>query len=167
MQEAHSDVEVNALTPPQHLILWVIRTWFRGMALGEEALPVIEQSFAATGMPEVIDDVDEFFSMLACGAMGPYSIGCSSCLYLHRFEICVINALAAFQQNQWDKATHMLEAYIKPDEAYMAGPPARRFAMTMSAMNWIIHPLIMAQEEAETPPGAVVIPFPKRPCRKD
>ncbi|MEO0394263.1 MAG: hypothetical protein AAF213_13660 [Pseudomonadota bacterium] len=133
-------IEDNSLSPSQHLFVWLLRTWFRGMVMGQDTTDFMAHVCFDTGIGDAVDDLDEFFAMIASGARRQYSVGCDQCTHVHRFEVQLVNALAALQRNEWDHATYLIEFYVKPDEAYMAGPPAYRLGAAMALAGWDIGP---------------------------
>jgi len=158
----HTGLAVNGLSSAQHLVLWMARAWFGGMVTAEPALPLIEKAAIMAGFGEAIDDIDEFFSMVASGAMQSYTVGCATCPNVHRIELDLVNAVSALQRGQWDNATWMLERHVRPDEAYMAGPPAFRWARTMKEAGWNVA-RIDPPDNSPAHPHSNVIPFPFRP----
>ena len=161
-------LERESLTPSQHLFVWLMRTWFRHMVMGQDPTTMLDHVCADTGIREAHDDLEEFFAMIASGARRHYSIGCHQCRYLHCFEVQLVNAIAALQHNEWDRATRLIEFYVKPDEAYMAGPPGYRVGLIMREAGWYMDGLGWAADGGCSVNGS--LPFDQTntirfPCR--
>lgn len=143
-----SPFETRSLTPAQQFVLWTTRAWFAGLASGSSPFAAIEQACQLGGMPGAEYDIDDCLSLIATGAREPYSIGCPQCKRVHDAEADLISALAALQEKRWDEATPLLERHVKPDEAYMAGPPAYRWALAMKDADWTVARLLRPRVSA-------------------
>ncbi|MEM6902180.1 MAG: hypothetical protein AAF556_02935 [Pseudomonadota bacterium] len=158
VDEQRTELVVKELETAQQLVAWTVRCWFSGHQEEASALDIIEKAFRMSGLSEAVFEVDEACSLITVGARYSLAIGCPHCPKLFNFERDLINALSHFQNNEWDRATHILERHLDPDEAFMVGPPCFRWAREMLGAHWVINkvpervqPLIIADN---------VIPFP-------
>jgi hypothetical protein len=103
---------VQALDPPEHLLVMAIRTWLADYQNGNDPTLRLCDTMTAAGAPDAASSIDQFMTVAGRTAKRAIAIQCPRCRYVSPDEQCILHAASRAQHGDGQLAARALRTVL-------------------------------------------------------